>query len=160
MNTMQLIASDDYYGVIVEEGLKDPLSLTKLKIKFSNVHLGKNSKTSKLIYHVYSVVMTGGEVEKLPKLLHHKFHYTKFFHLDEVIVVYPNKIFVINKITKSGLEEAYNFGKKLQIGDEHLANLIPKELPKRSWAEIWNDKSIPRLEEKSFLDIWTNNKHK
>ena len=150
---MQLIVLDDYYGFIVEEGLKDPLSLNKLNIKFTNVHLGKNSKPSKLIYHVYSVVMTGEEIEKLPKLLHHKYHYAKFFHLDEVVIVYPKGILVIDKKTKSGLEEAYNMGKTLQIGDEHLANLIPKESPKRSWSEIWNDKSIP-FEEKSFLDSW------
>jgi hypothetical protein len=150
---MQLISGDDYYGFIVEEGLIDPLRLNKLKIKFSNVHLGKNSKTSKLIYHVYGVVMPGEEVEKLSKLLHNKNHYAKFFHQDDVVIVYPNKIIVINKKTKSGLEEAYNLGKKLQIGDEHLTNLIPKESPKRSWSELWNDKSIP-FEEKSFLDSW------
>lgn len=145
---MQLIAGDDYYGVIVEEGLIDPLSLNKLKIKFTGVHLGKNSK---LIYHVYSVEMKGEEVEKLPKLLHHKRHYAKFFHQDEVIIVYPEGIFIIDKKTKTGLGEAYYVGKKLEIGDEHLANLIPKDLPKRSWPEILNDRSNTP-EQKSFLD--------
>lgn len=151
---MQLIAGDDYYGVLVEEGLKDPLNLNKLKIKFTGVYLGKSSKTSKLIYHVYGVVMTGEEVEKLPKLLHHKYHYAKFFYYDDIVIVYPNKIIVINKKSKAGLDEAYNLGKKLEIGDEHLANLIPKELPKRSWSEVWNDKSV-RFEQKLFLDSWT-----
>lgn len=150
---MKLVATDDYYGFIVEEGLIEPLSLNKLKIKFDHVHLGRNGKTGKLIYHVYGVTMAGEEVEKLPKLLHHKNHYAKFFHLDEVILVYPKGVFIIDKKTKSGLEDAYNIGKKLQIGDEHLANLIPKELPKRSWSEVWNDKSIP-LEDKPFLDSW------
>ena len=103
--------------------------------------------------------MKGKVVEKLSTLIHHKRHYAKFFHKNETVIVYPNKICVINEETKAGLNEAYKLGKKLEIGEDHLKNLLikKKKFPKRSWVEIWNDKSIP-IEEKSFLEGWTDGK--
>ena len=95
--------------------------------------------------------MSGREVEKIPKLLHTKKHYAKFFRNNEIIVVYPSGIFLIDRKNKSGLKEAYEEGKKLQIGDDHLNNLIPKNTPKRKWSEVWNDPTIPHLPAKGFF---------
>ena len=112
---MKLKSDDKYFGWIVEEGLIDPFSLSELKIKYSNVGLERGRDKRAPIYHVYGVTMKGSEVEKLTKLLHHKYHYAKFFHGDEVIMVFPNQICIVNYKTKQGLKEAKEYAKKLQI---------------------------------------------
>jgi len=151
---MKLYDKETYFGFFVEEAIKDPTKLNKLDIKFTHVEINKNSKDSKQLYHVYGVLMTGEFIEKLSKLIHYKWHYAKFFHNDETIMVYPNKIFVINEKTNEGYEEAYNYGKKLEIGDEHLNNILRKTKITKEMLDKAKNESYTKPQEKSFIDKW------
>ena len=153
---MKLIAKDDYFGILYEESLLDPLSLNDLKIKFTGVSLSKNFEEDSPIFHLYNVTMTGREVEKLPKLLRRRQFYAKFFSSQGQVIVYPTGIYIINEKTREGLESAYKMGKKLGVGEDHLMHLLS---PTRSLSEIRANKLFVDKEE-AFLESWLDAKRR
>lgn len=151
---MGIKVTDNYFGTIIEECLVDPLSFNKIDCIVNVVELGVNPGHEDNIYHVYGVSIRGSEVKKLPKLIRKRQAYIRLVSAHEIVIVYPGKICIIDKETKAGLEEAYEVGKQLDIGEDHLVKLGSfKELTTQSWSEI-NDLPKWHTQNRTFLDTW------
>lgn len=108
----------DYHGILVEESLKGKSFLDKLKI------IGKKKgRTFNLIKISVKENKITQLISDLQKNLKGVNYYAHFYRDNELIVVFPKKIFKITP-QKSSWRETIFYGKSLGIPEEQL-DFIP-----------------------------------
>ncbi|MFH0905766.1 MAG: hypothetical protein V1824_00335 [archaeon] len=114
---------EKYEGRIIEESLIDNRILNKykiIKVTITDDHISKER------WHIYNILVTRKEIEKLSKSIKHGW----FMHFWDInkkgLVVYKNKIFEINYHDKKTHTEAINYGLLAKISRKHLIFEIEK----------------------------------
>jgi hypothetical protein len=105
----------EYHGIIVKEGLKNQSILNKLKI------LGKKKAGEWTLLRVGVGENRINEVIKLVQknLVTEPAYYAHFYRNQELIVVFPRKIFILTP-NKEAWKPAVDYGKSLGIPEEEL----------------------------------------
>jgi len=111
------IVMNEYHGIIVEESLTDKALLSRMKI------LGKRFY-QKNDFTVLRVEINKDKIEEFIELVRKNLRtkpafYAHFYRDDELIVVFPSKIFRI-KPEKGTWKEAIEYGKSVGVPEEQL----------------------------------------
>ncbi len=110
-----------YKGTIVQESLVDDRQLNDFEIiRFKVTDEVKPEDR----WHLFTVLATPGQIKKLSSNLKPEKWYAHFWNGDDVIAIFPNKIFNFKHSNKSTWTEAINYGKSLGIPQEQLDFLI------------------------------------
>ncbi len=106
-----------YKGTIVEESLIDNRLLNGFKI--TNFRISSAEKPEDR-WHLYQVETTPEQTNELASQLKSTGWYAHFWQGDNVIVVYPNKMFDIIYSDKSTWKDAIAYGQSIGIPLEQL----------------------------------------
>ncbi len=108
-------------GTIVEESLKDNRFLNELDIK--SIHITDNHKPEDR-WHLYKVDISEQQIEALSGQLKSEKWYAHFWDSQNILAVFPNKIFKFNRTDKSTWRPAIEYGLSIGIPEEQLDFLI------------------------------------
>jgi len=105
----------EYHGIIIKEGLKDPSILNKVKV------LGKRRAGE---WTLLRVGVEEGEINEIVRLIQRHLvteptYYAHFYREEELIVVFPRKIFYLTP-KKESWKPAVDYGKSVGIPEEEL----------------------------------------
>lgn len=107
----------NYKGTIVEESLLDNRLLNNFKI--NNLRIS-NAEKPEDRWHLYEVEATSEQIDELAIQLKPSGWYTHFWQGDDVIVVFPNKMFEIKYSDQSTWQDAIAYGENIGIPTEQL----------------------------------------
>lgn len=107
----------NYIGLIIEESLKDKSILKELEILDLKVTDEPNPTDR---WHMYTVQVSREQIIKIQKSMDDGKWYTNFFHGDDGIVVYKDRIFEYKKGDVEGREKAVEFGRSIGVPEEQL----------------------------------------
>lgn len=112
---IHLRCMDGYHGIIIREGLKDPSILNKVKI------LGRKRTGD---WTLLRVGVDRDEIDEVIRtvqkcLATKPAYYAHFYRNEELIVVFPTKIFHLT-LDKKTWKTAIDYGKSLGIPEEEL----------------------------------------
>lgn len=110
-----------YKGTIVQESLIDDRILNEFEIVKYKV---TNDDDHEKRWHLISVQDTEEQINKLSANLKPGKWYAHFWSDDDVIAIFPNRIFYFKHSDKSTWVKALEFGKSLGIPKEQLDFLI------------------------------------
>ena len=111
--------STDYKGTIVKESLTDPAILDELQIVSERV-AGD--------WHLYTVMISEADITRIQACLKWEGGwYTHFWHGDDVVVVFRDKLFHIKYSDQSTWQEAIAYGLSVGVPREQLDFLIENE---------------------------------
>lgn len=110
-----------YQGTIVQESLTDDRILNEFEVVGFRVTNDKNPKDK---WHLFTVLATKEQIEKLSNYLKPEKWYAHFWSGDDVIAIFPNKTFNFKHSDKSTWKEAVEYGKSLGIPEKQLDFLI------------------------------------
>ena len=110
-----------YKGTIIQESLIDNRILNEFEVISFKVTKEKNPADR---WHLFTVKATKKQIEKLSKFLKPEKWYAHFWQEDDIIAIYPNKVFRFKHSDKSTWKEAVEYGKSLGIPKEQLDFLI------------------------------------
>jgi hypothetical protein len=105
----------DYHGIFVKDGLKNESVLKEMKILGQKI--SRNWVLLKVLVEENKIKELVVKVQKSLKT--NPNFYVHFYRSDELIVIFPQKIFYI-KPDKSTWKEAIEFGKSLGIPEKQL----------------------------------------
>lgn len=114
----------NYTGTIVEESLIDNRYLNNLSIigvRISSTDIAADR------WHMYKVTITEDQIKDLANQLKPEQWYMHFWNGDDVIAVFPGKVFRFNYSDKTSWSDAVNYGKSINIPEEQLDFLINEE---------------------------------
>lgn len=105
----------EYHGIVIEEGLKDPSILNKVKI------LGKKGVGE---WTLLRVGVEESEINKVIRLIQKYLvtepaYYAHFYRKEELVAVFPRKIFYLTP-SKETWKPAVDYGKSVGIPEEEL----------------------------------------
>jgi len=106
-----------YIGTIVEESLKDNRILNELDIL--RVRIASDDRPEDR-WHLYTVCVDERRIETLSRDLKPEKWYMHFWNGDDIVAVYPNKLFRFRRSDVSTWTEAVEYGKSLGIPEEQL----------------------------------------
>ncbi|MBI2103585.1 hypothetical protein HYT59_01115 [Candidatus Woesebacteria bacterium] len=109
-----------YKGTIVQESLRDDGLLNGFEVIAYKVT--KENKPSAR-WHLVTVLATEKNIKKLSKNIKNAW-YAHFWNGDDLIAVFPNKVFRFKHSNISTWKEAVDYGKSLGIPEEQLDFLI------------------------------------
>lgn len=126
-----------YTGYLISESFDNPEFLNKLNVKNVKVEYFRNAKgtgTSLKVWHLFKVVVSKKDIEKISKMISKKIKvawYAHFYSKNKLYLILTNKIFVMPmeesfkskeykeaynySITKGKVEEKYMFKKAKEI---------------------------------------------
>jgi len=110
-----------YKGTIIQESLKDDRQLNDFEIVRFRVTKDDNPSDR---WHLFTVMATEDDIKKLSSNLKEEKWYAHFWNGDDIIAVFPNKIFNFKHSDKFTWTEAVEHGKSLGIPEEQLDFLI------------------------------------
>lgn len=112
-----------YKGIVIEESLTDPSVLEDVTVISS--HVDKDQDNPDGLWHIFTVEVTRGEIEKLQNHLKREDGWYMHFWQDrDVIVVFRDKSFQINYDDKRTWKDAVEYGRLMGVPDEQLDFLI------------------------------------
>jgi len=112
-----------YKGTIVLESLSDDRILNEfeiIKLKITDEDNPSNR------WHLITVLASKEQIEKLANYLKPEKWYAHFWNGDDIIAVFPNKIFNFKHSDKFTWTEAIEYGKSLGIPEKQLDFLVEK----------------------------------
>ncbi len=112
-----------YKGTIVQESLDDDRILNDFDVV--GFRVTKETEPSKR-WHLFTVLASEENIKKLSKNLKPEKWYAHFWNGDDVIAVFPNKVFRFKHSIKSTWKGAMEYGKSLGIPEEQLDFLLEK----------------------------------
>lgn len=110
-----------YKGTIVQESLTDDRILNELDIVGLKITDEDNPSNR---WHLFTVLATEGEIKKLSNYLKPEKWYAHFWNGDNVIAIFPKRVFNFKHSDKSTWKEAVEYGKSIGIPEEQLDFLI------------------------------------
>lgn len=110
-----------YKGTIVQESLTDDRILNDFEV--IGFKVTKQDKPEDR-WHLFTVLASEKSVRKLAKYLKPEKWYTHFWKGDDVIAIFPNKVFRFKYSDKSTWERAVEHGKSIGIPGEQLDFLM------------------------------------
>lgn len=111
----------NYTGTIVAESLKDQSILNEFSVLNTRTTDDENPADQ---WHLYKVEATKEQLEKLSLFLKSEKWYAHFWNKDEMIVVFPKKIFEQKVSDKATWIPAIEYGLSLGIPEKQLDFLI------------------------------------
>lgn len=112
-----------YKGTIVQESLVDDSILNDLEIVKFKVTDDENPSDR---WHLFTILAAPEQIKKLSSNLKSEKWYAHFWNGNDVIAVFPNKIFNFKHSDKSTWKETVEYGKSLGIPVEQLDFAIEK----------------------------------
>jgi len=106
-----------YKGTIVQESLIDDRCLNDFEI--SNFRVTKDDNPQNR-WHLFTVFGSKENIEKVASNLKAEKWYAHFWNGDDVIAIFPNKLFTFKHSDKSTWSDAIEYGRKLGIPEEQL----------------------------------------
>lgn len=106
-----------YKGTIIEESLIDERALNDFKVVKYKV-TGEDDPS--LRWHLFTVEANKEQIEKLANNLKSEKWYAHFWSEDDIIAIYPNKIFTFKYSDKNTWKDAVEYGKSLDIPVDQL----------------------------------------
>lgn len=106
-----------FKGTIVEESLTDNRFINELRVTGVKISAAEDQADR---WHLYSVELTGEQIDKLSHMLKPQKWYAHFWDDHTIVVVYPGKQFTISRHDKTTWHNAIVFGKSLGIPQEQL----------------------------------------
>ena len=106
-----------YKGTIIEQSLKDVSVLNEMQI------IEKNEESS-TGWILYTVLASKEQLLKLENLINDYKWYTHFWNDQEIIIVFKDKIFEIDKRNMSEIQKAVEHGIQIGIPEEQLDFLM------------------------------------
>ncbi len=113
-----------YTGTIVEESLRDSRILNKFKIL--NVKITEEENPEER-WHIFSVEVSEDDIGELAENLKPSKWYCHFWYGDQVVAIFPQKIFYFDYKNKETWKEALSFGKSIGIPESQLDFVIEKQ---------------------------------
>src|SRR5437667_10672928 len=110
-----------YTGTIVQESLSDDRILNEIEIIDFKVTKEENPSDR---WHLFTVKITKEQIQKLSNYLKPEKWYAHFWSGDNVVAIFPNKIFKFKHSNKSTWKDAVNYGKSIGIPEEQLDFII------------------------------------
>ena len=110
-----------YEGTIVEESLKDNRFLNSLNIQSVRI---SNTESPTDRWHLYKVLIDESQLSQLSEELKPEKWYMHFWNGDDVIAVFPDKIYNFKYSDKSTWDDAIKHGLSLGIPQEQLDFVI------------------------------------
>jgi hypothetical protein len=112
----------DWKGVVIAEGLSDPtviniLSVYKVRITKDGIPIDYEGGVGR--WHIYYVQCSREEIDELQTYILHGW-YAHFWNEDQLIVVYNDKRFELDKHDKTTWKEAIEHGKAQRIPEDEL----------------------------------------
>lgn len=111
----------NYIGTIVEESLKDNRFVNTLSVIGVKISLTDITKDR---WHMYKVRITEDQLSELANQLKPEKWYMHFWHGDQVVAVFPGKVFRFNYSDRTTWSGAIAYGKSIHIPEEQLDFLI------------------------------------
>ncbi|MDP3728288.1 MAG: hypothetical protein Q8R18_02425 [bacterium] len=96
-----------YTGLIVEESLDDSRVLNDFKILKVEITKEKNPADR---WHMYTIEVSKKEIERISKEIKPKLWYANFWKDNELLVVFKNKIFTLDRYDTKTRKEAIEYG--------------------------------------------------
>jgi hypothetical protein len=113
----------EYRGYIIEESLRDPCFINRLKVlsvKITEEELPLTlSGGERGRWHIYKVIIREEQIKELQKLLLPDW-YAHFWKDDELLVVFKGRMFTCSRFNKSTWKEAIEYGLSIGIPREEL----------------------------------------
>ena len=117
MITDHMSSADEYHGIIVREGIRDQAVLDKMTVlgpkngkEWTLVKVGvKSDAISKIIRLIQTNLLSENSIP----------YYVHFYRDDELIVVFPEKVFHLSTDEKSW-REAVTYGESLGVPKDEL----------------------------------------
>lgn len=106
-----------YEGTIIQESLVDDRYLNTIEVTKYWVTNDDNPEDR---WHLLSVLVSEDDIKKLSTNLKPANWYAHFWNGDDVIAIFPNKLFTFKHSDPSTWSEAIAYGKSLQIPIEQL----------------------------------------
>ena len=110
-----------FTGTFVEESLKDKRLLEQLEIISNHISSVENSEDK---WHLYKVNIEEAVIDELSRQLKTEKWYMHFWNGDDVIAVFPSKIFYFKHSDRSTWDDAIEYGKSLGIPEDQLDFVI------------------------------------
>lgn len=110
-----------YKGTIVQESLQDDRQINDFQVIGLKVTSQNNPHDR---WHLCTVLITESDIEKLASNLKPQKWYAHFWCDDQVIAVFPQKIFKFLHSDKSTWAQAIEYGKSVGIPDKQLDFVI------------------------------------
>lgn len=110
-----------YQGIIVEESLKDNRLLNEIEILSVRI---SSADAIEDRWHIYKVLVSKDEIEKIANELKTELWYMHFWHNDDVIAVFPKRFFEFKHSDSASWQEAIDYGKSLGIPESQLDFII------------------------------------
>lgn len=110
-----------FRGTIIEESLIDTRELNDFKVRNFRI---TNEDDASARWHLYFVVATKENIEKLANNMYPTKWYAHFWNGDDVIAVYPGKTFEFKHSQPETWKKAVEYGRKLNIPDDQLTFVI------------------------------------
>ena len=110
-----------YIGTIVEESLKDNRYINQLNVvgvRISSAEIPADR------WHLYKVEIDEADVDDLSSQLKQEKWYMHFWNGDQVIAVFPGKVYKFQHSNKSTWKDAVEYGKSIGIPEEQLDFII------------------------------------
>ena len=109
-------------GILIAESLRDPTLINGMAV--SRAHITQPVQDSyhsdsPIRWHLYWVSLTEGEIGQLQSQLEHGW-YAHFWNQDQILVLYKDKLFKMNKRSKSTWKPAIEHGLGMGIPKEQL----------------------------------------
>ena len=106
-----------FKGTIIEESLIDTRQLNDFRVRNFRI---TNADDVSARWHLYFVEATKENLERLAENMHPTKWYAHFWNGDDVIAVYPGKIFSFKHSQPETWKAAVEYGRKLNIPDDQL----------------------------------------
>src|SRR5258708_2804287 len=110
-----------YKGTVVLESLIDDRILNDFEIVGFKV---TNEEDSSSRWHLFTVLVAEENIKKFSNNLKHQKWYAHFWNNDNIIAVFPNKMFNFKYSDIKSWKKAVEYGKSLGIPEERLDFLI------------------------------------
>jgi hypothetical protein len=117
----------DYEGCVIGESLTDPTLINKMRVWrawISPEAMLSDDRGTTVRWHIYWVTCTASDIDRLQTHLQPWRWYAHFWRGSEMIVVYCDKRFGLDRFDRASWIPAIEHGKAKGIPDEQLDFLI------------------------------------
>ena len=108
-------------GTIVEESLKDNRFINKLDIRSVRISDSENPEDR---WHLYKLDIDEDRIKELSNQLKPEKWYAHFWDEQNIIAVFPEKLFKFSREDESTWRSAIEYGKSIGIPEEQLDFII------------------------------------